>query len=662
METNKKKIWFFRYDTWQHIYVYLPLTWYGFKRYYELNGEYSNNWDFIPPVVNYENWSIDDIIDEAISHNADVYMFSSYVWSWPIINIVAFNIKQALPNSIIILGGPHQHTTYSEPEEWFSIHPYFDAVCRPLEYGEFFIMDMLDSLSTSTDIDWNNVRGSYHRNGAGRVGNKKEFVYPPDLVRSNIDNARKSVLYAKTSNKLVGIMYETDRGCPFSCVYCEWGGGTNSKIVVKDLASIKDDVSFFRELNIHTVWFTDANYGILPRDVEISKLFAEQNDFIEYIGITGLAKTTTEKKLVVLEPLVKSGLVPVYQVSIQTIDQNTLKNVERTDITYEENLELARYLMDTYDIDVVVELILGFPGLTVDTFYKETAIEYQMMKRAKNNIHHNPLYILPDSPVADPLYLEKFKMKIVPICLEDSSELIDNSANSMYLKTFNSKEFNHEPIVHIPVCSYSYTVEDWKEMFFMNDMNYILINKLFLKPFSDFLHYNKNIPLELIFKKIFTAISKVDNFYSPIYNRYLTPLSNGEFLNKSWREFNIGPISGSWAIIQSYIWLWITYKDEIYMSLFEEFNEYLDASATDCLFYCKNSTFSDNSSIIWDSLWRWDLWEESRDKSVMPLNETIMLITKNENINWYATDILRNQNSYRFYTDEKIHVETFKVK
>lgn len=85
---NKKKIWFFKYDTWQQHYVYLPHSWYEFKRYYELNGKFADEWEWIPPVTDYNDWSVDDIVNDAVAHNADVYMFSSYMWSWKLLKLL----------------------------------------------------------------------------------------------------------------------------------------------------------------------------------------------------------------------------------------------------------------------------------------------------------------------------------------------------------------------------------------------------------------------------------------------------------------------------------------------------------------------------------------------------------------------------------------------
>lgn len=657
---DKKKIYFFKYDTWQGSYVYLPHIWYEFKRYYELNGKYSERWEWIPPVIDYFEWTVDDIVNDAVSKNADVYMFSSYMWSWEMIKVIANAIKKELPKCIITLGGPHQHTTYTQPILWFKNHPYVDATARPSDYGEFFITDMLDSIIEG-NLDWKNVRGSYHRRGYGPEGNKKDFTYPPDIIESNLDHARQVSAHAKEKNKLPAIMYETNRGCMYKCVYCEWGGGTNTKVILKDMESIKNDISYFRELDIHTVWITDANFGMIKRDPEIAQLLADQNDYMRFVGITGLAKTKAEKRAAVLEPLIQAGLVTLYQISLQTIDEQILENIIRTDVTPEENISLAKYLIGKYDIDVIVELILGLPGMKVETFYKEAAIEYSLMNSVKHHTHHVPLYVLPDAPVADPEYLAKYEMKLTPIAIEESAEILKDK-NSKYIKLFEEQGFPRENTLHIPISSYSYTVEDWKEMFFMNDMNLVLMNMIMITPFMDFLHYHRGIPLDQIFKKIYESISSVESFYRPILEGYLIPMADGQYWNRSWREFEVGPVKGPWTIHYSYAWLWIDNIDEIYDSVRNNFSQYIDEMADDCLVYCKNSTLSWKEEKVWENKWRWDTWEEKGIKIDIPEKANIMLktaVTIWENVP--MNEIYRNRDTVRYDSGEPIKMKLFQL-
>lgn len=660
---NKKKIWFFRWDIQQHIYLFLPLVWFEFKRYYELNGRNSDHWEWIEPVMDYSNMTFDNIVEEAITSDADVYMFSSYMWSWDIVKIMALAIREAKPNAIIVLGGPNQRTTYTEPMFWFKDHPYFDATCHPLEYGEYFITDMLDNISEKGEPDWPTVRNSYHRAGRGPYGDKKQFFYPTGMLSSNMDLCKTYSTYATKNNKVLVTLYETNRGCPYSCTYCEWGGGTGTKIRAKAMEDIKDDFSYFKDLNVGSIFITDANFGILPRDVEISHWIAAMKDHIKFVGIMGLAKTSAEKKQAVLEPMFEAGVMQFYQVSLQSIDPEVLKNVERTDIPAEENIKLAKYFIEKYDAETLIELIIGLPGATIPVFYEEMEIEDAVFNKIKPVAHHVPLYVLPDAPVADPKYIEKHKIKLAGINME-TMDLIRKNSDSKYVVNFKTKFPKKEYPMYIPVSTSSYTTDDWKEMFLMNDMKIPLINNLLMKPLVDFLHYHKNILPRYSYKKIYNAMIKTEKFYGKI-NEYLEGIINQTRNDEPWRELKVGPVRGDFSILQAIVWLWVNSRTELFVNLRSEFIDVIDDEVDDLFTYIENSTFRNEAEVTvkWTSKYRWDLYEERTTKSAAPIKESISLKTMYEHVsNWHNyMDLIRNMHTTRVTDGSKIQNKMFDI-
>lgn len=630
---DKKKVWFFRYDVKTGHIVQLPMTWFSFKRYYELNGKHSDKWEWIPPVEEYESvgWSIDDIVEEALSCAADVYMFSSYMWSWDIVKVVADAVRDKFPEAIIVLGGPHQGTTYASPIFWFKDYPYFDAACLPTCYGEYFITDMLDAIIEGP-IDWNKIRNSFHRNGTGPQGNKLEFKFPTGVISSNIDIAREYSQRAKDTNRSLVINYETNRGCPYSCSYCEWGGGIGSKVALKDIEIIKDEISYWKELNIDLLYLNDANFGMIKRDVEIMQMFLDQRPVLKEIVIMGLAKTSNEKRLTVLEPLIQGGLIRSYGVSIQSLDPQVVKNIDRTDIPPEENVKLAKYLLDNYGINPNLEFILGLPGCKPETFYKEIEVDYLLYNDLKSGLfssntrtfHHFPLWVLPDSPAADPAYIEKFKMKLVPIGMETSSLNMTNK--NKYVAEFEKKNYKKKYPMFTPVETYSYTTEDWKEMFFINDMSMVLINNHLLKPLIDFLYFHRNILPRDIYKKFHRIFTEVKEFYSPVED-YLNKMISGELGDISWRQLEVGPIGDSYSLYSALTYLWILNREELFSNIRKTFQAEGDPMLIDLLSYLENSTFRLEGSVEWTNKWRWDLWENS-DKKVLPIEQGVTLKTE----------------------------------
>ena len=638
-----KKVYLFTFDAGRSD-IYLPMFWASMKRYYEINGEHSNIWEWIPPVIDYDNQTLDDICQEAISHNADVYAFSSYVWNWNLIVAVTQRIKQVLPKSVIVLGGPHQGTTYTDPIFWFKNNPQFDATCRPTEYGEFFMSDLLDSMAND-NLDWNNVRNSYHRGGYGPLADKKSFVFPTDTVSSHLDIFFEYTAYAKAVNKNSMALYETTRGCPYGCTYCEWGGGINSKVIAKPMEVIKDELNCLSVLNISSIFLCDANFGILPRDKEVAELFVDFKPFgLKHIYISGLAKTSSKKRKAVLDPLFEANMLSFYAMSIQTTNPQALLAIDRVDVSVQENLELGAYFMKKYKADVRAELILGLPGTTLDDYYKELDYFYTDHSAAKFF-----LTVLPDSPYADPAYIKKWQIRLAPVGVE--SENTDSSYRAIY-----DESLIKYPFTFLSVSSTSFTVEDWKELSFMADMEVIFSNRHMLKPFTDFMIKNKKVSAGYLLKKIFTAISLVDDFYKPI-DQYLTDVSDGKYALKDYKKI------GNQHVFRFYQELWISNRKELFKSIRNILANDLDDISLDCLNYTEHTTFRNSDTISWTANWDWKTWEETESRGIDPVPAKILITTEAKEIQW-TTSLDRTAHSAGFnlpkYDDQVINKKLLK--
>lgn len=608
----KKKIYFFKFDA-SRTEVFLPMIWFNFKGYYEANSQHSAQWEWIPPCIDYKGWTIDQICNEVLKHDADVYAFTSYMWSWNVVKTVAERIRQKKPNAVIVLGGPHQGTTYTDPIFWFNKNPYFDATCRPTEYGEVFMLDMLDAIAEDR-LDWSKVRNSYHRRGFGPLADKRSFVFPKDVLFTNLDVALDYSKFANKTNRTLTIPYETTRGCPYGCTYCEWGGGINSKVIAKPIEDIEEDLVYFPLLGIQSMYLCDANFGILPRDKDVAKLFAAlSKTCLKHIYISGLAKTSSDKRKLVLEPLLEAGVIDGYQMAIQAINPQVGEIIDRVDISLEENLAMADYLIDKYNSHVKVELILGLPGFTLQDFYNECSSFY-----GKYAVVRGPVFILPDSPAADPAYISKWQIQLAPIGLE--SEETDDDYISIYDQNLVQESF------YMPVSTFSYSIEDWKQMMFITDMDVVFNNRHVMKPFIDFMVSHRQQPAGEVIKQIYTAISRVPNFYNPI-DEYLTQVAKGELATKDWKTIP----SLDMHVFKGYYYLWINNRDRIFEELHKIFNN--DNQITDCLDYVKNTTLREDYSITWSSKWDWKNWEEGNDLVL----ESTEIVTTASSIKWTPT-------------------------
>ena len=57
-------------------------------------------------------------------------------------------------------------------------------------------------------------------------------------------------------------LWETNRGCPFSCSYCVWGASTNKRVYQRDIKELYREIDWFSINKIEFIFCCDANFGI----------------------------------------------------------------------------------------------------------------------------------------------------------------------------------------------------------------------------------------------------------------------------------------------------------------------------------------------------------------------------------------------------------------
>ena len=445
----------------------IPVNWLNFKNYYTKNSKYSSNVEWMEPILDVEGMTFNEIVDYYDKQDSDVYAFSCYLWSHVSVMTIAEELKRRNPKRIIVLGGPHLDITHNDLT-WFFKNKFVDAICEPTSYGEWFIQDMLDQLVSTGVIDWKEVSYSIFRTGRGKQPYKKDFKFPGPLIEGNEDIVFKCKDIAMNKNVPLVLPIETTRGCPYECVFCEWGGGTGSKVIRKDLEYIKADIDQVQIYGIEQFQILDANFGIFESDEDVSKhieYVKSISGLPNYVEIYGMTKSKHERKWATFEPLARAGVIPRYKISLQALDEQVLKNIKRTNIDPERDFEYADYLLKTYGVRADLEFIMGLPGHTKDSFYDEIDVQYNHGYTLERYIWT----LLPDSPAYDPEYRKKFNIKTTKVCIGRSrmnSYVFDDVKNFELYHIANDDAYKSD--VEFVVEADGYTRDEYVEFFFMN--------------------------------------------------------------------------------------------------------------------------------------------------------------------------------------------------
>lgn len=328
-----------------------------------------DTWKFAHHVVHQGTGRGEQICAELIAEMdepdvvPDVVAFTVYFWNRALSLKVARAIKQRWPGIRVVVGG-NDVTHQAEP--LFAEAPWVDVLVHG--EGELRFPQILRAFAGDGTLE--------AIEGISFVGADGARVDTPAATRiADLDTIPSPLLSGVFSTADIAqssmIVYETNRGCPYSCAFCFWGGATNSKVRQFSIERVREELEFV-VANCHpgTVLFVaDANFGIFGRDVEIAQhlvdLCARYNKKI--LVMTNWAKNTNSRVLDIATMLHGAGLTSAITLSAQSFDQNVL------DIAHRSNIKLDRYRFMQAEfrkrgIPTYTDLIWGLPGETTQSF------------------------------------------------------------------------------------------------------------------------------------------------------------------------------------------------------------------------------------------------------------------------------------------------------
>lgn len=342
-------------------------------------------------------------VAEAVERlsEADLVFFSTYVWNIRISSEIARLLRERHPHIGIIFGGPQ---VPDRAEAFLRQHPFIDLAVHG--EGEQVALDLVQAWDTKC---WNGIPGISFLtpDAAFRHHPKGQRIKDMNTIPSPfLSGAFESVMKSNPNQKWIAL-WETNRGCPFSCTFCDWGSSTQARVYQFEMERLHQEADWFADRQIEFVFCCDANFGILPRDVEIAQIVADVKRAKGYPHALSVqnTKNATERAYTVQKILSDSGLNKGVTISMQSLDAGTLKNIKRENISLQSYQELQRRF--TRDrVETYTDLILGLPGETYPSF--KAGVGEVIENGQHNRIQFNDLSILPNAEMGDPEYQKKY--------------------------------------------------------------------------------------------------------------------------------------------------------------------------------------------------------------------------------------------------------------
>lgn len=388
---------------------YLPIMWGILKTYWEREGASPQAFDWPDPI--HQMGDVDTLLAPYDLQEIRVLGLSCYTWNWLLQCRIAQQVKAANPHCLVIAGGPEPD--FKDPA-FFERHPYIDAIA--VKDGEITFTRILQAVlaqDRGEAAELGDIPGLY----LPVPGESHLYTGPPDVpkVFDYSPYVEQSAFYERLRADLPGscvAVWETNRGCPYKCSFCDWGSNTMSKLRIFDIERSKAEIEWFGRLQIGFIMSADANYGILERDLELTDRLIDahsEHGAPSYFTYNA-AKNNPDRTLAIARKLINSGLTSAHVLSIQHTDREVLEATERFNISVEKQVEVVREMLSD-DIPIYVQLILGIPG---DTYEKWKNSFYDLMEWGVHSYYWVfPYNLLPNAPAAEPEFRDRWQIETV---------------------------------------------------------------------------------------------------------------------------------------------------------------------------------------------------------------------------------------------------------
>jgi len=347
-------------------------------------------------------------IDDVLAKLNEPYLvaFSCYIWNMEYHKALASAIKQRWPGCLIAFGG---HQVNNDDAQQLHDYPYVDFLLH--RAGEVSFAALLlalhrgDDLSAVPSLSYRNAQGEICRTAPAPC---TRCDYPSPYLEGLFDS-----LFEQYPHLLFSMTLETNRGCPNYCAFCDWGAD-RQHIKLMPMERVRAEIDWAAQRKLEFVLCADANFGILPRDMEVVQYLAENKRRCGYPQKLRafLDKSYNDTVFHLNEALAREGLSNGAALSLQSISSQALAAIGRKNLDFADiSAMIARY--NAADIPMYCELILGLPGETLQSFAQ--GVGKLLAAGMHGALEIFRCEVLPNARLAEPAYQTQHGVKAVRV-------------------------------------------------------------------------------------------------------------------------------------------------------------------------------------------------------------------------------------------------------
>jgi len=322
----------------------------------------------------------------------DVLAFSVFGWNYNAFGKLAEMYRALRPDGWVIFGGTH---VANQGKRTFAMFPQVDVVVDG--EGELTFVDLMRCmLAEVSRHDLESVDGITFKRADGALITTAERPRLADLniIPSPLLSGTLQLRWPDGRQRYDVVLLESNRGCPYSCSFCYWGGATGQKVRKFSTERIAEELEMAGKQNIAEVVLCDSNFGMFKEDEEFVETIIKVREKYGFPRSfeTSWAKNKSKTFYGLVERMKETGLRSSFTLALQTLSDESLTLMKRKNMKVNDWRGLAGWLK-AQGLACYSELIWGTPGETCDSFIEG----YAALSEHVSRIAVYPLLIMPNT-------------------------------------------------------------------------------------------------------------------------------------------------------------------------------------------------------------------------------------------------------------------------